>query len=143
MAAASAGLLFLNGLGAIGGPLIVGRMMTMIGPNGYWIFIGTLMAALAGYTAWRMTRREARPAEETGSFAVIAPAAPTSPAVTGAPWPTKAESAINAAPPPHPASANQPHAAVPRGVAFRLHNMPAIETNQTSTDRSTCTTSSP
>ncbi|MBA4492533.1 MFS transporter [Paracoccus sp. S1E-3] len=75
MAAASAGLLFLNGLGAIGGPLIVGRMMAMMGPNGYWIFIGTLMAALASYTAWRMTRREARPADETGNFAVIAPAA--------------------------------------------------------------------
>ena len=75
MAAASAGLLFLNGLGAIGGPLIVGRMMTMMGPNGYWIFIGTLMAALAAYTAWRMTRREARPSDETGNFAVIAPAA--------------------------------------------------------------------
>ena len=75
MAAASAGLLFLNGLGAIGGPLIVGRMMAMIGPNGYWIFIGTLMAALATYTAWRMTRREARPSDETGNFAVIAPAA--------------------------------------------------------------------
>ena len=75
MAAASAGLLFLNGLGAIGGPLIVGRMMATIGPDGYWIFIGTLMAALAAYTAWRMTRREARPSDETGNFAVIAPAA--------------------------------------------------------------------
>src|SRR5574340_986411 len=29
----------------------------------------------------------------------------------------------------------------PRGVAFRLHSIPAIATNHTSTDRSTCTTS--
>ncbi|NHF74693.1 MFS transporter [Paracoccus xiamenensis] len=77
MAAASAGLLFLNGLGAIGGPLIVGRMMAMIGPNGFWIFIVVLMAALAAYTAWRMTRREALAPEDTGNFAVIAPAATT------------------------------------------------------------------
>ncbi|TKW68601.1 MAG: MFS transporter [Paracoccus denitrificans] len=75
MAAASAGLLFLNGLGAVGGPLIVGRMMAMFGPNGFWIFIGILMSALATYTAWRMTRREALAPADTGAFAVIAPAA--------------------------------------------------------------------
>ena len=77
MAAASAGLLFLNGLGAVGGPLIVGRMMSVIGPNGFWIYILLLMAALAAYTAWRMTQRVALTPEETGSFAVIAPAATT------------------------------------------------------------------
>lgn len=75
MAAASAGLLFLNGLGAVGGPLIVGRMMAMVGPDGFWIYILILMAALALYTAWRMTQRVALAPEETGSFAVIAPAA--------------------------------------------------------------------
>lgn len=47
MAAASAGLLFMNGLGAVGGPLIVGRMMGWFGPDGYWIFIGVLLLALA------------------------------------------------------------------------------------------------
>ncbi|MDO5642839.1 MAG: MFS transporter [Paracoccus sp. (in: a-proteobacteria)] len=75
MAAASAGLLFLNGLGAIGGPLIVGRLMSTIGPDGFWAFIGTLMAILAAYTAWRMTRREGLAPAETGGLAAIAPAA--------------------------------------------------------------------
>ena len=74
MASASAGLLFLNGLGAIGGPLIVGRLMTMIGPDGYWIFIMALMIMMVAYTIWRMTRRESLPSEETGGFAVIIPA---------------------------------------------------------------------
>ncbi|MFV0294154.1 MAG: MFS transporter [Paracoccus sp. (in: a-proteobacteria)] len=77
MASASAGLLFLNGLGAMGGPLIVGRMMTVMGPNGYWIFIGVLIAVLAAYTGWRMTQREALSSDETGGFAVIVPSATT------------------------------------------------------------------
>jgi len=37
MAAASGGLLFVNGLGAVSGPLILGWMMDEIGPGGYWV----------------------------------------------------------------------------------------------------------
>jgi MFS family permease len=62
MAAASGGLLFINGMGAIAGPLIVGRMMDSIGAHGYWAFVATLMLGLAGYGGWRMTRRKARTA---------------------------------------------------------------------------------
>lgn len=57
MAAASAGLIFLNGFGAIFGPLITGWLMGVIGPSGFFLFIGGLFAALAGYSAWRMMRR--------------------------------------------------------------------------------------
>ena len=57
MAAASAGLIFLNGFGAIFGPLITGWLMGMVGPRGFFLFIGVLFAALAGYSAWRMVRR--------------------------------------------------------------------------------------
>ena len=57
MAAASAGLIFLNGFGAIFGPLITGWLMGLIGPSGFFLFIGVLFAALAGYAAWRMMRR--------------------------------------------------------------------------------------
>ena len=60
-------------LGAVGGPLIVGRMIAAAGPDGYWIYIGALMALLAAYAAWRMTRRDALPVSETGGFGVIAP----------------------------------------------------------------------
>ena len=35
MASASGGLLFLNGLGAISGPLFTGYLMTEIGPTGF------------------------------------------------------------------------------------------------------------
>jgi MFS family permease len=58
MAAASGGLLFINGLGAIAGPLIVGAMMDVIGDNGYWLFTATLMLALGGYGVYRATQRK-------------------------------------------------------------------------------------
>ena len=72
MAAASAGLIFINGLGAITGPVITGWMMGWIGPNGFFLFMAVLFAALAGYTAWRMTQRRVTPAAQ-GSFTPISP----------------------------------------------------------------------
>ncbi len=73
MAAASAGLIFINGLGAITGPLITGWIMARIGPNGYFLFMGVLFLALAAYSAWRMTRRRVLLAEQTASFAPLSP----------------------------------------------------------------------
>ena len=57
MAAASGGLLFINGIGAIAGPLTVGYMMDAIGANGFWMFSAVLMFLMGLYAAYRMTRR--------------------------------------------------------------------------------------
>ena len=57
MAAASGGLLFINGIGAIAGPLIVGYMMDSMGANGFWMFSAVLMFLMGVYAAYRMTRR--------------------------------------------------------------------------------------
>ena len=57
MAAASGGLLFINGLGAIAGPLIVGAMMDSIGNNGFWLFTSLLMLAIGVYGLYRSARR--------------------------------------------------------------------------------------
>ena len=73
MAAASAGLLFINGVGAMTGPLITGWMMSLIGPDGFWIYIGLLLVILAVYTGWRRTRRAAPALDQ--NFAIIAPSA--------------------------------------------------------------------
>lgn len=54
MAAASGGLLFINGLGAIAGPFAAGWMMDTLGVHGFWAMIAFLMLALAGYALWRM-----------------------------------------------------------------------------------------
>lgn len=73
MAAISAGLLFINGFGAITGPIITGWLMSMLGPDGYWIYLALLLAILAAYAGWRRTRRPTPNADQ--SFAVIAPSA--------------------------------------------------------------------
>lgn len=73
MAAASSGMLFLNGFGAIFGPLVAGWAMGLVGSGGYFLFIGLLFAALAAYTAWRMGQRVAP--LETGRYAGLAPGA--------------------------------------------------------------------
>ena len=73
MAAASAGMIFLNGLGAIGGPVVAGWMMTKVGPGGFFLLMAILFGSLALYAGWRMTRRAA-PASG-GGFAPIVPSA--------------------------------------------------------------------
>ncbi len=71
MSAASGGLIFINGLGAIAGPILIGVLMTAVGPSGFWIFVATLLALLSAYALWRMTRR-ASP-DEVGSYVVVTP----------------------------------------------------------------------
>ncbi len=73
MAGASAGLLFINGLGAILGPVITGWAMGLFGPEGYFLLIAILMFALVGYAAWRMTRRAAPSVADTNSYAPLSP----------------------------------------------------------------------
>ncbi len=75
MAAASGGMVFVNGLGAIAGPIIVGWLMAVFGPPGYFIFITALMLSLAGYALWRMSRRPAPSVEETSPYTPVLPSA--------------------------------------------------------------------
>lgn len=72
MASASAGLIFINGLGAITGPIITGYIMALMGPNGFFVFMAVLFAVLAGYTAYRMNRRRTTP-EHVGGFTPMSP----------------------------------------------------------------------
>ena len=73
MAAASSGMLFLNGLGAIVGPLVTGWIMTEIGPGGFFLFIAANFVGLAAYALWRMSQRAAPGV--SGTFATVAPTA--------------------------------------------------------------------
>lgn len=75
MAGASSGLIFLNGLGAIAGPLVTGWMMETTGPNGFFLVIGLLLAMLGLYALWRTTRRGALSAAQTGAAPVLVPSA--------------------------------------------------------------------
>jgi MFS family permease len=80
MAAASGGLIFVNGLGAISGPVFVGWAMTNFGPHAFWAFIMVLMGTVATYAAYRMTRRASAYADEENYDAV--PYAPILPSAT-------------------------------------------------------------
>lgn len=75
MAAASGGLLFVNGLGAVSGPLVAGWLMGRMGPDGFFLQIAVLVGLVAAYAAWRMTRRPAVPVDQTGPFTAVTPAA--------------------------------------------------------------------
>ncbi|MCV6596917.1 MAG: MFS transporter [Mangrovicoccus sp.] len=75
MAAASGRLMFVNGVGAVAGPLIAGGLMGRFGPAGFFVYLAVLMASLAGYAVWRTTQRAATPVEDTLSYAPILPTA--------------------------------------------------------------------
>ena len=75
MASASGGLLFINGVGAISGPLIVGWVMQSYGPFGYFLIIALLLGTLALYAAYRTTRRAAPSVEDANSYTPVLPTA--------------------------------------------------------------------
>ena len=86
MSAASGGLIFMNGLGAIAGPVAIGGLMTAFGPNGFWLFVTALLALLAAYAAFRMTRRPAPSVDETGAYVSLTPSVSSVGVVAGAEW---------------------------------------------------------
>jgi MFS family permease len=65
MAAASGGLIVLNGIGAAGTPILVGFLMREFGPGAWAIFLALTFAAMTAYALYRMTKRPAKSAEET------------------------------------------------------------------------------
>jgi len=68
MPAASGGLIFISGMGAISGPLITGWFMGMVGPGGFWGFVAILMLLMAAYALYRTTQRASVPVEDTGAY---------------------------------------------------------------------------
>ena len=74
MAAASGGLIFINGMGAIMGPLVTGWMMDIFGTQAFFMVIAILMLTLTGYAGYRMTQRS-RDGIEDGAYAAVMPSA--------------------------------------------------------------------
>src|SRR6056297_2826476 len=75
MPAASGGLVFTFGLGAIAGPLATGWAMQWIGPFAFWLVLGGTFATIALYALYRMTQRAAPAAQETESYVGVLPTA--------------------------------------------------------------------
>ena len=75
MPAASGGLVFTFGLGAIAGPLLTGWVMQGLGPFGFWLVLGGTFGAIAVYALYRMTQRAPVPVAETESYLGVLPTA--------------------------------------------------------------------
>ncbi|PID49983.1 MAG: MFS transporter [Proteobacteria bacterium] len=68
MSSASGGLLFLNGIGAMGGPIIVGYMVDHMGSSGFFLFIAILTGLIAAYSVYRMTQSDSIAVEDTNPY---------------------------------------------------------------------------
>jgi len=73
MAAASGGLVFAYGVGAVVGPMATGQVMELAGPHGFWLFLAVVFLSITLYAGWRMTRRPGVPVDETGSYLGVLP----------------------------------------------------------------------
>jgi hypothetical protein len=75
MPAASGGLVFTFGLGAILGPLATGWAMQGLGPFAFWLVLGGTFGAIALYALYRMTKRSTVPVDQTESYLGVLPTA--------------------------------------------------------------------
>ena len=75
MPAASGGLVFTFGLGAIIGPLVTGWAMEWAGPFAFWLVLSITFAVIAVYALYRMTQRAAVPSSQTESYLGVTPTA--------------------------------------------------------------------
>jgi MFS family permease len=73
MPAASGGLVFTFGLGAIAGPLVTGWAMQGLGPYAFWLVLGATFGAIGLYALYRMTQRAVVPVDETESYLNVLP----------------------------------------------------------------------
>ncbi|MGR3426013.1 MAG: MFS transporter [Sagittula sp.] len=73
MPAASGGLVFTFGLGAIAGPLITGWAMQGFGPFAFWLVLAVTFGAVALYALYRMAQRAVTPVAETDSYLGVLP----------------------------------------------------------------------
>ncbi|AGI68431.1 MFS-type transporter protein [Octadecabacter antarcticus 307] len=64
MPAASAGFIFINGVGAIMGPILLGYVMGVFGEAYFWVVVALLMLAMAAYGLVRILQRPSDTAVE-------------------------------------------------------------------------------
>lgn len=75
MASASGGIVFFTGVGAMGGPVIVGYLMETpgVGLAGFWVFIAAMTTFIAAYGLYRMTQRATVARDETSPYQAVSP----------------------------------------------------------------------
>jgi MFS family permease len=75
MPAASGGLVFTFGLGAIAGPLAAGWAMQTLDPQAFWLVLGVTFLAIGLYALYRMTQRAVASSDDTDSYLNVLPTA--------------------------------------------------------------------
>ncbi|HLS18455.1 MAG TPA: MFS transporter [Paracoccaceae bacterium] len=60
MAAASAGLIMLNGIGAMGAPILLGYLMDLMVDDVFFLFLAAAFASITLYAIWRQRQRPVR-----------------------------------------------------------------------------------
>ncbi|MEQ8365276.1 MAG: MFS transporter [Roseicyclus sp.] len=71
MAAASGGLVFVNGIGAIAGPPAIGILMAQMGPAGFWLFMVIILFIVAAYGIYRITQRPSAYVEQDDDYEAV------------------------------------------------------------------------
>lgn len=95
MASAAAGLILINGVGALLAPILVGFVMENIGPAGFFVVISATMGTIFVYALYRMTQRAATPVDETGPMVAMSPV--VSQVATDAAWEAAMDAELEAA----------------------------------------------
>ncbi|OUR78034.1 hypothetical protein A9Q83_08570 [Alphaproteobacteria bacterium 46_93_T64] len=71
MVAASSGLILVNGVGAVLGPIVVAALMSVFGSTAFFLCMAVASLGIAGFTMFRMTIREAIPVEDQIDFVAM------------------------------------------------------------------------
>ncbi|MFT6302286.1 MAG: MFS family permease, partial [Pseudomonadales bacterium] len=71
MASAAGGLLFINGCGAMTGPIIVGAAMTHLGIDWFFIILVLLLSAICFYGIYRISQRTYKVVDEATPYLPI------------------------------------------------------------------------
>lgn len=72
MVGASSGLVLILGAGSVLGPILVGGVLGLFGPPGFFLWLALSHATLAAFAVWRMTRHEPMVVSEQAPY-VLAP----------------------------------------------------------------------
>jgi MFS family permease len=86
MPAASGGLVFVFGAGAILGPLVTGWIMEATGAYAFWSVLAAIFTLIAIYALYRMSQRSQIPVADTDSYISVVPGATPVAAQAASAW---------------------------------------------------------
>jgi MFS family permease len=68
---ASAGLVLISGVGLVMGPVLGSMLMSIVGDNGLFLFLGSVHLLIGAFAIYRMTRRESVAVEDQRHFRAL------------------------------------------------------------------------